>query len=308
MANQTANQIATSTSIPLRYKHPTLHITSSFWGELFTHKLNTLKLSEDIIAGEGHWDINGTGIVISGITPSPTSPPSPPPTVDPIMNTLTGFKSLPKNPLITHCHTLNSDVVLLVFLDQKKHKGVYWQGYPAAQEKSGADDVAAVDEVEVEVEAVGGEGGGMLGYLEDKKVIWGMPREGKEGRIYLVRSGGNFSDVSSGSVWSLRRLVHAVRVLGLCGLPSSPPVKFACFNNPAGTKQTLHVMSVRTERWKEGYEYDVVGWGYNPRLKIAPTTIDLKSQLDQSHLEREAANLNLRLMRWRVAPGLDLSG
>jgi ubiquitin-like modifier-activating enzyme ATG7 len=43
-------------------------------------------------------------------------------------------------------------------------------------------------------------------------------------------------------------------------------------------------------------------------LKIAPTTIDLKSQLDHNHLEREAANLNLRLMRWRVAPGLDLEG
>jgi hypothetical protein len=38
--------------IPLRYKHPTLHITSSFWGDLFSHKLNELKLSEELIEGE----------------------------------------------------------------------------------------------------------------------------------------------------------------------------------------------------------------------------------------------------------------
>ena len=35
--------------IPLRYKHPTLHITSSFWGDLFSHKLNELKLSEELL-------------------------------------------------------------------------------------------------------------------------------------------------------------------------------------------------------------------------------------------------------------------
>ena len=37
-----------------------------------------------------------------------------------------------------------------------------------------------------------------------------------------------------------------------------------------------------------------------------PTPIDLKSSLDEATLASEAVDLNIKLMKWRVLPSLDL--
>ncbi|XP_060072759.1 ubiquitin-like modifier-activating enzyme ATG7 [Ylistrum balloti] len=49
-----------------------------------------------------------------------------------------------------------------------------------------------------------------------------------------------------------------------------------------------------------------VGWEKNERQKLGPRTVNLSSSMDPSKLSESAVDLNLKLMRWRLLPELDL--
>eukprot|EP00250_Pteridium_aquilinum_P019021 c24256_g1_i2 orf=892-2370(+) len=55
---------------------------------------------------------------------------------------------------------------------------------------------------------------------------------------------------------------------------------------------------------------DAVGWEYNIQHKgppkLGPKMVDLASSMDPTRLARSAADLNLKLMRWRLLPSLDI--
>jgi ubiquitin-like modifier-activating enzyme ATG7 len=52
--------------------------------------------------------------------------------------------------------------------------------------------------------------------------------------------------------------------------------------------------------------FRVVGWELNLRGKSGPRLVDLRPLLDQNHLAIQAADLNLKLMKWRMIPDLDV--
>jgi ubiquitin-like modifier-activating enzyme ATG7 len=52
--------------------------------------------------------------------------------------------------------------------------------------------------------------------------------------------------------------------------------------------------------------YKVVGWELNARHKPGPRWVNLKPLLDSTHLAVQAADLNLKLMKWRMIPTLDV--
>ena len=54
-------------------------------------------------------------------------------------------------------------------------------------------------------------------------------------------------------------------------------------------------------------KYKVVGWELNARNKPGPRWVNLKPLLDQNHLAIQAADLNLKLMKWRMIPNLDIN-
>ena len=54
------------------------------------------------------------------------------------------------------------------------------------------------------------------------------------------------------------------------------------------------------------YEPKSSGWEANKRGAVRPRHMDLGAFLDPRQLAESAVDLNLRLMRWRVADGLDL--
>jgi ubiquitin-like modifier-activating enzyme ATG7 len=68
---------------------------------------------------------------------------------------------------------------------------------------------------------------------------------------------------------------------------------------------------------KEEYEWDVtekatskykvVGWELNARNKPGPQLVNLRPLLDSQHLAIQAADLNLKLMKWRMIPNLDVN-
>jgi len=53
--------------------------------------------------------------------------------------------------------------------------------------------------------------------------------------------------------------------------------------------------------------YKVVGWELNARGKPGPRWVNLKPLLDKNHLAIQAADLNLKLMKWRMIPNLDVN-
>lgn len=52
---------------------------------------------------------------------------------------------------------------------------------------------------------------------------------------------------------------------------------------------------------------NVTGWERTAHGKLGPKLADLSTLIDPVQLSAQASNLNLRLMKWRVAPSLDLS-
>ena len=75
----------------------------------------------------------------------------------------------------------------------------------------------------------------------------------------------------------------------------------------------LHVVVPRKEdyEWEAASEdatakYKVVGWELNARNKPGPRWVNLRPLLDSNHLAIQAADLNLKLMKWRMIPNLDV--
>ena len=50
----------------------------------------------------------------------------------------------------------------------------------------------------------------------------------------------------------------------------------------------------------------VVGWEKNERGKLGPRMVDLSQSMDPVRVAESAVDLNLKLMRWRLVPELDL--
>lgn len=51
---------------------------------------------------------------------------------------------------------------------------------------------------------------------------------------------------------------------------------------------------------------NAVGWEKNPQGKLGPRMADLGGMMDPTRLASQATQLNLKLMRWRILPSLDL--
>ena len=49
-----------------------------------------------------------------------------------------------------------------------------------------------------------------------------------------------------------------------------------------------------------------MGWEKNAAGKLAPRTVELSSQMDPVKLAVSQVDLNLKLMKWRLMPELDL--
>ena len=107
--------------------------------------------------------------------------------------------------------------------------------------------------------------------------------------------------------WPLRNLLLYA---ALCGLHSTAIVAFRDLTTPpTSTTPTSLVLHVNLT-----YPPDLaatpprcVGFERNSHGKLAPRLISLQSLMSPLHLAAASVNLNLRLMRWRALPALDLA-
>jgi len=73
-----------------------------------------------------------------------------------------------------------------------------------------------------------------------------------------------------------------------------------------GQLLTIHTPQRADYQWEDGGGYKVVGWELNARNKPGPRSVNLQPLLDARHLAVQAADLNLKLMKWRMIPDLQL--
>lgn len=103
--------------------------------------------------------------------------------------------------------------------------------------------------------------------------------------------------------WLARNAVALLRRgLGLRG-----PLRLLCLRRGAGRSLGLRVEACADPGLWEGEECPrCVGWEPDARGRMRPRVASLREHLDPARLAASSADLNLRLMRWRMLPELDV--
>lgn len=106
-----------------------------------------------------------------------------------------------------------------------------------------------------------------------------------------------------GPGWPLRNLLYRVACLG-----SAPPVlRVLCLRaGPRGAVDPSRCTALEVSLGSAARELRPIGWLTNDKGRMAPRVTDLGPSMSPHALAEQAADLNLRLMRWREAPELDL--
>ncbi|KAJ3013358.1 Autophagy protein 7 [Thoreauomyces humboldtii] len=250
------------------------------------------------------------------------------------MNTIEEFKNLDKAALFSSVAeriweditsgaavehpSLLSRFLLLTFADLKKYKFWYWFGFPAllpeapfrVERTCAIGDVYGEEEIKSlrqSFESVAlpyflvkvGNGG-----LEARKLSdWDAVADMNKGSEPVV----GFLDPSaepSNPGWPLRNFlvllkerfkVTKVRVICYRDTPTNttaPSTSIVC------DVQLTGASSVSCPK--------AVGWEKNPAGKLTPRSADLGPLMDPAQLADTAVDLNLKLMRWRIMPSLNL--
>ncbi|KAJ3368510.1 Autophagy protein 7 [Allomyces arbusculus] len=257
------------------------------------------------------------------------------------VNTIEDFKALDKPALFasvanTTWQSITSGIaltdptelvrfLLVAYADLKKHKFYYWFGFPAltaladAQvvrratlvEEFGTEKTAAISSIFRDHIAEFA----FLLTIDDAKNVHYAPFKdittlARDGRKFLVA----FVDPSSladSPGWPLRNLLTLLAHLQLHN------VKILCGRNdlrtsrtPDGVGQQSLVLDVALGSLDIPASVSTppaaVGWERHPSGKLAPRVIDLSHMMDPQRLAESAVHLNLKLMKWRVLPELDL--
>jgi ubiquitin-like modifier-activating enzyme ATG7 len=107
--------------------------------------------------------------------------------------------------------------------------------------------------------------------------------------------------------WPLRNLLAYLHALYPATTTS---LRILCWRDtevpatPTGWKSRVGVVHVAPPAG--GVRPGAVGWEKTPQGKLAPRVADLAPMMDPKRLADQAVDLNLKLMRWRILPALDL--
>lgn len=108
--------------------------------------------------------------------------------------------------------------------------------------------------------------------------------------------------------WPLRNLLAYLRAL----YPqSTSTLRVLCWRDlevpPNGNwRSRFGVLTLAPSDADPTARPSAVGWEKNPQGKLGPRLADLAPMMDPTRLANQAVDLNLKLMRWRILPSLDL--
>lgn len=88
-------------------------------------------------------------------------------------------------------------------------------------------------------------------------------------------------------------------------------VQILCYRDIHSRRHEARSRIIVLETEGQAAETDVMpkvtGWERNSNQKLSPKTTNLAQYMDPSHLADQAVDLNLKLMKWRIAPDLNLN-
>jgi ubiquitin-like modifier-activating enzyme ATG7 len=237
----------------------------------------------------------------------------------------------------TDCLT---SALLLTFADLKAHKILYWFAVPALMTKSGCSIQAVKQELSKDVWNDAERLSLSTSWIDLSKQIGTYPA------FFIVHDNAclafsketyaniqnkstvffAFLDPSASTAtqheqpmgWPMRNLVAYICFhLQLGGknvkILTFRPTRLARFNEETNStsehftfdqSMVLHVCVPKEEDY--GNKQNAVGWELNARNKAGPRWVNLAPLLDSRHLAIQAADLNLKLMKWRMLPNLNV--
>ncbi|KAF9442574.1 E1-like protein-activating [Macrolepiota fuliginosa MF-IS2] len=108
--------------------------------------------------------------------------------------------------------------------------------------------------------------------------------------------------------WPLRNLLAYLRALYP---PSTSTLRVLCWRDlelppNANWKSRYGILTLPPSDADPTIRPSAVGWEKNSQGKLGPRLADLAPMMDPTRLANQAVDLNLKLMRWRILPSLDL--
>ncbi|KAJ2909829.1 Autophagy protein 7, partial [Coemansia aciculifera] len=203
--------------------------------------------------------------------------------------------------------------VLVSFADLKRYRFWHWFGFPAVMADP-ADTVLGAAQA-------AGDALGSSGFSEERiaqfvrstglgafvvdAVSWQARRLGEwdscSGEVIL-----GFVDPSSHATqpgWPLRNLLAWVRHTR----PATRRVRVLCFRGAQQQQQQQQSIVLSVGVAPASAALLVGGWERDGSGRAAPRVADLGAAMDPARLASEALSLNLQLMRWRLAPTVDVA-
>jgi len=317
-------------------------VESSFWVRYCEEKLNRIQLKEDPIdvsasygndnrleCRENSLSLNDTHkcrVMMNGKLIG--------------YNTVETFQKADKNEFLKKIFLPNfhngelSSFVMLTYADLKNHKVLYWFAIPAIATQIGCSIRAIKQEV---VGDIFSSDEHQLLYKSFLNNVW--TTQSLPSYFLFTKISGclpftreNYDTLcdkyGSGNVifcfadsptrlqneqlmgWPMRNLIAYLSLKwNLCGeivqILSFRPKNFRSTMEMNDDMSILSQVTIPTKA-DYGDDLKVVGWELNARGKPGPRLVNLQPLLDNRHLAIQAADLNIKLMKWRMIPSLDV--
>ncbi|KAH9979848.1 E1-like protein-activating [Lactifluus volemus] len=315
-------------------------VQPTFWHELSRLKLEVLRLSDESVpvtatysAGRtvkdrntGHQVALGCNIAVSGDGLSETYHPPlhsvPAQGILTIYNTIEEFKNADKRALFNklsdevciasfywdsiitnHDPSALTRFLLITFADLKKYKFYYWFAFPAfaanlshlstAQLNSLAEQLGPTVRAFFLVRPTQNDDVEVAPVQEFSTFFANIPQESRT--IGFLDP----SAQASAPGWPLRNLLAYLRAVHP---EATQTVRVLCWRGDASSSRFGILRGGPTGVEKPS----AVGWEKNVQGKLGARVADLAPMMDPRRLADQAVDLNLKLMRWRVLPALDL--
>lgn len=301
----------------IKFHNVTCAIDLSFWHVLAKKKLEEMRLNEDLVRLVGYYStaVNLDMPPVFRIIPDSFSenPAIPANSVKvkgllKIFNTKEEFKSADLTHLLNvAAGNLNQNniatFILLVYADLKNFTFTYWVGFPLYNFSP---------LVYIEGEMCDFPLSKLHSYLAESvnsstlNSIFGLSPSGEvlenwtSGQTIAFLDPAPYPDFPSSI---LRNIIGVLHSQGRKG-----PQHFLSIKNPLSSNTqyfSLADSKIFIVNLPEELK-DFVGWELNLKQKMAPKVIDLRPQLDPYSLASSAVDLNLKLMRWRMLPDINL--
>lgn len=301
----------------IKFHNVTCAIDLNFWHVLAKKKLEELKLSDEPVRLVGYYTTSANldmqpvfRIIPDSFSENPAIPANAVKVCGmlKIFNTKEEFKAANLTQVLGLAGgKLNEDAictfVLLVYADLKNFTFSYLVGFPVhnfAPLDYGESDLSAFPLEHLHGDLAACVGSGTL------KSVFGLSPSGEiienwtNAPIIAFIDPAPYADYPSSI---LRNIIGILHSQGKKGTQQFLSIKNSLSSNPqyfSLSNSKLFTVSLPEEL--KGF----VGWELNLKQKLAPKIIDLRPQLDPHSLASSAVDLNLKLMRWRMLPDINL--